>query len=92
MPKAVEKEVKYQGKVIGVAKFQEPTSVAEALKMFGEEKTLSMINYRLTVNEMDKVRNQVSGAGLPKEVASAIRKDPALLDMIKKELAKRAAK
>ncbi len=92
MPKVVEKEVKSQGKVVGVAKYSEPTSVGEAVKMFGEEKTLNMINYRLAVQEMDKIRISVTGAGLPKEVASAIRKDPKLLEMIKAELAKREAK
>ena len=89
MAKEVVKEVKSAGKVVGSAKYQEPTSVAEAVKMFGEEKTLSMIHYRLSVQEMDKVRLSVTGAGLPKEVQSAIRKDPALLELIKKEIAKR---
>jgi hypothetical protein len=91
MPKNVEKEVKSQGKPVGIAKYQEPTSVAEALKMFGEEKTLSMITYRLAVQEMDKIRLSVTGTGLPKEVAAAIRKDPGLMELIKKEMAKRAA-
>ena len=91
MPKAVEKEVKSQGKAVGVAKYQEPLNVAEAIKMFGEEKTLGMINYRLAVQEMDKIRLSVTGSGLPKEVAAAIRKDPAVLDLIKKEMAKRGA-
>jgi hypothetical protein len=91
MPKNVEKEVKSQGKAVGVAKYQEPTSVAEALKMFGEDKALSMILYRLAVQEMDKIRLSVTGTGLPKEVAAAIRKDPGLMELIKKEMAKRAA-
>ena len=89
MPKAIEKEVKSQGKVVGVAKYQEPTSVAEAVKMFGEAKTLGMVTYRLAVQEMDKIRLQVTGSGLPKEVSAAIRKDPTLLELIKKEMAKR---
>jgi hypothetical protein len=91
MPKAVEKEVKSQGKVVGVAKYQEPLNVAEAIKMFGEDKTLNMIHYRLAVQEMDKIRLAVTGSGLPKEVSAAIRKDPGLLDLIKKEMAKRQA-